>query len=217
MSRGIVKVCVLFLFVSAQAQQKKIQSFPVSEISIQWQPVQNDYENKPQSLNAITLRNNSKMEFTGSGWKIYFNSARLIQPATVSKNARIDLINGDLFSLTPASDFNSLKPGDSVRIEYVAAEPVVNITDGPEGFYLVWDSLPERGFSLGALSIRSFKPNYKGLMTPEIIFEQNRNIHDIPLEQLTKIFPTPASYKEYPDFSKLYRISSSECGRTISC
>ena len=97
----------------------------------------------------LPLRITVQRNFPGTGWKMYFNSARLIAPVAVSGNARIDLMNGDLFSLTPAADFPSLKPGASVRIEYVAEEPVVNITDGPEGFYLVWDAMPQKGFSTG--------------------------------------------------------------------
>ena len=63
----------------------------------------------------------------------------------------LHLINGDLFSLTPSPNFPSLKPRASVRIEFIAEEPVVNITDGPEGFYLVWDNKPDQGFSTGSV------------------------------------------------------------------
>src|SRR5579863_318550 len=171
-------------------------SFPAKDISIHWQTVQNDYQNKPQSLNAVIITNNSSGEFPGNGWKMYFNCARLIVPAAVSGNARISLINGDLFSLTPAPNFPALKPGDSVRIEFIAEEPVVNITDGPEGFYLVWDDKPERGFPIGSFTVDPFKPTYKGLVTPAIVYEQNKSIQDIPTDKLTKIFPTPVSYQE---------------------
>ena len=155
MRHFIILLLVVFLIKPTIAQH----SFPVKDISIHWETVQNDYQNKPQSLNAIIITNNSSGEFPGSGWKMYFNSARLIVPAAVSGNASIHLINGDLFSLTPSPNFPSLKPRASVRIEYIAEEPVVNITDGPEGFYLVWDDKPDQGYPTGSFTIVPFKPS----------------------------------------------------------
>ena len=196
-------IFLMFIFSPVVAQQNNAPSFPAKDLSIQWEAVQNDYQNKPLSLNTVTITNNSSIEFPGKGWKMYFNSARLITPAAVTGNARIDLMNGDLFSLTPSEGFPALKPGASVRIEFIAEEPVVNITDGPEGFYLVWDTMPGKGFSTGPVIIHPFKPNYKGLITPAIIYDQNKIIRDIPAEQLTKIFPTPVSYKESAGYFNL--------------
>jgi len=213
MRHFITALSVLFLFTPAIAQQNNMPAFHAKDLSVHWIAVQNDYQNKPRSLNAIIITNNSSIEFPVRGWKMYFNSARLIAPVTINGNARIDLMNGDLFSLTPTESFPALKPGASVRIEYIAEEPVVNITDGPEGFYLVWDLKPDQGFSTGLFTIDPFKPFYKGLVTPEIIYDQNKMIGDIPMEQLTKIFPTPVSYQENPGFFTLtadLRLNSDE-------
>ncbi len=182
--------CVLIKPIIAQ------HSFPARDISIHWETVQNDYQNKPQSLNAVILTNNSTSDFPGSGWKMYFNSARLIVPDAVSGNASIHLINGDLFSLTPSPILPPSKPRASVRIEFIAEEPVVNITDGPEGFYLVWDDKPDQGFPTGSFTIDPFKPSYKGLVTPAMIYDQNKLVKDIPMDKLIKIFPTPVTYQE---------------------
>jgi hexosaminidase len=195
----IVLLLAIFLINPSDAQHP----FSVKDISIHWQTIQNDYQNKAQSLNAIILTNNSSVEFPGAGWKMYFNSARLIVPAAVSGNARINLINGDLFSLTPSQGFPALKPGSSVRIEFIAEEPVVNITDGPEGFYLVWNDKPDRGFPTGPFTIDPFKPSYKGLVTSAIIYDQNKMIQDIPMDKLTKIFPSPVNYQETGGFFAL--------------
>jgi hexosaminidase len=203
MSHFLSVLSAIFLFSPVLAQFQNAPVFPAKDISIHWGPVQNDYQNKPYSLNAITIKNNGSTEFPGTGWKMFFNSARLIVPATLSGYARIEMVNGDLFSMIPTGKFPALKPGAQVRIEYIAQEPVVNITDGPEGFYLVWDANPGKGFSTGHLTIDPFKPVYKGLVTPEVIYEQNKIIRDIPMEQLVKIFPTPANYHETPGFCSL--------------
>jgi hexosaminidase len=196
-------LCAITLCSPVLAQHNNELLFPAQDLQIHWTAIQNDYENKPKSLNAITITNNSSIEFPKVGWKMYFNSARLLTPAAVSGNARFDLINGDLFSLTPSASFPSIKPGDSVRIEYVAEEPVVNLTDGPEGFYLVWDGKPDIGYPTGPFSIHPFTPHYPGLITPAIIYSQNEVIRDIPVEQLSKIFPTPVFYQEQPGYFTL--------------
>ena len=203
MPRFITVLFFMSLSNLLQAQKNPEPAFPAKDLSIHWQAMQNDYQNKSQSLNAITLTNTGSVEFPGTGWKMYFNSARLIVPAAVSGNARFELMNGDLFSLTPAAGFPALKPGSSVRIEYIAEEPVVNITDGPEGFYLVWDAKPDIGYTTGHFTIDPFKPLYKGLITTGILYDQNKTIRDIPIEKLTKVFPTPVFYEETSGYFNL--------------
>lgn len=171
-------------------------AFKASDLSISWEVIQNDKPATGQSLNAITITNNGKNTLPASGWKMYFNSARMVAPVSPTGNAKIAFVNGDLFSLTPTGTFADLKPGASVRIEFVDEDVVVNVTDGPEGFYMVWDNQPDKGYNLGAFTYKPFKPSYAGLITPEIIYNQNKSITDVPETQLTKVFPTPVSYKE---------------------
>ena len=182
--------------LSSFAKPKDEPKFNTHDLSITWEALQNDYQNKQQALNAITITNNGKTTFPATGWKMYFNSARLVTEQTVTGNATIKFVNGDLFSLTPTATFTEIKPGQSVRIEFIDEDPVVTVTDGPEGFYVVWDNQPDKGYNTGAFIIKPFKPNYKGLITPAIIYDQNKNITDVPETQLTKVFPTPVSYKE---------------------
>ena len=176
-----------------------VPNFNPRDLSVTWEPIKNDTPKAGQALNAITLTNHGKTSLPATGWKIYFNSARGILKQTPTNNAEINQINGDLFSLTPTAGFTEIKPGQSERIEFVDEDEVVNITDGPEGFYLVWDDEPNKGHNLGEFTIKPFSPNYKGLITPAIIYDQNKNITDVPEAQLTKVFPTPMSYKETSD------------------
>ena len=171
-------------------------TFNAHDLQIRWEVVQDNYQNKEQSLNAITITNTGKNTLPAGGWKIYFNSPHDFSSVTPTGNARVDQINGDLFSFTPLASFGDLKPGASVRIEFVDNNNVVNFTDAPEGPYLVWDVQPDKGYAIGGLTITPFKPAYKGLITPEVIYNQNKTITDVPEEKLTKVFPTPVSYKE---------------------
>ncbi len=191
-------------FVKAAAKPADEPQFNAHDLSISWEVVQNDYLHRGPSLNALTITNNGKNTFPASGWKMYFNDAGMLRQATVTGNAKIDFINGDLFRLTPDATFTEIKPGESVRIEFVGEDNVVNITDGPDGFYIVWDAdPPDKGYNTGALTVKPFKPSYDGLITPAIIYDRNKNINDVPEQQLTKVFPTPVRYRESPGFFNL--------------
>jgi len=198
-------IVMLILIVGTKANASKIDSSPfnASDLHIKWEGVQDDYQNKAQSLNAITITNTGKNTFPASGWKIYFNSPHNFLPASPTNNVKVDHINGDLFSFTPLNTFTELKPGASVRIEFIDTDNIVNFTDAPEGFYIVWDTQTDKGYSVGAVTITPFKPTYKGLVTPEIIYNQNASITDIPEKQLIKVFPTPSSYSETKGIFKL--------------
>lgn len=198
-------IAMLIFIVGTKANASKIDSPPLDahDLQIKWEAVQDDYQNKAQSLNAITITNTGKNTLPASGWKLYFNSPHDFLPASPTGNVKVDHINGDLFSFTPLSTFTELKPGASVRIEFIDTDNIVNFTDAPEGFYIVWDTQANKGYSVGSVSITPFKPTYKGLITPDIIYNQNASIADIPEKELTKVFPTPASYSETKGFFKL--------------
>ncbi len=185
-------IAVLILIcIRVNASPIDAPTFNAHDLQIRWEVVQDNYQNKEQSLNAITITNTGKNTLPASGWKIYFNSPHDFSPVTPTGNARVDHINGDLFSFTPLASFGELKPGASVRIEFVDNNNVVNFTDAPEGPYLVWDVQPDKGYATGGLTITPFKPVYKGLITPEVIYNQNKTITDVPEEKLPKVFPTP--------------------------
>ena len=193
-------LCLFFattIFMSANAQ-----TFNAHDLNIAWQAVENNYQNKDQSLNALIITNTGKQTMPASGWKLYFNSARDINSATVTGNATINQVNGDLFTITPTATFTEIKPGASERIEFIG-DAVINFTDAPEGFYVVWDAEPAKGYAIGGFNVLPFSPKYAGLVTPEVIFNQNKTIADVSEQNLTKVFPTPASYKETGGFFTL--------------
>ena len=196
-------ILVAATFFKAAAKPAEEPQFNARDLSITWEVLQNDYLHRGPSLNAITITNNGKNTFPASGWKLYFNDAGMLRPETVTGNAKIAFINGDLFNLTPAATFTEIKPGESVQIKFVAEDNIVNITDGPDGFYVVWDATPAKGYNTGALAIKPFTPTYDGLITPAIIYDQNKIINDVPGQQLTKVFPTPVRYRESPGFFNL--------------
>jgi hexosaminidase len=178
--------------------QKTNNKFDPKGLQINWQLIKNNYQGKPQFLSALTLTNTDSSIFPASGWKIYFNCIREIPSASVTGHVQIEHVNGDIFQLKPLDDFSELKPNDSVRIEFVSLDPALNISDAPSGWYLVWDAVPSKGFSLGNYSIQAIEDSSIGLLTPQKIFAQNQNISDIAIAHLPKVFPTPSKYMELP-------------------
>jgi hexosaminidase len=189
---------LLFVAVSIKtvAVMADVPNFDVKNLHLTWEVVDNNYQNKQQALTALIITNKGKQTLPATGWKIYFNSSRNFTADAVSGNAKVLQVNGDLYSISPNDKIKDVKPGESIRIEYICEAPVVNFTDAIEGPYLVWDSEPAKGYSPGDFTIKPYIPTYQGLITPEILYDQNKIIQDIPASQLQKIIPTPISYTE---------------------
>jgi len=82
MRRLLFLFVVLSVCVKATAQTN-IPALNPHDLSISWQALQNNYQNKAQSLNALTITNNGQQTLPASDWKLYFNSARNIISTTV--------------------------------------------------------------------------------------------------------------------------------------
>lgn len=189
--------------LAASALTLKAQNLTAPVLHISWQALQNDNPRKGESLNELVITNDGKTGLPVSGWKLYFNSARGILPNTPTGNAAFEKLNGDLFRIIPTSAFTGIQPGESTKIDFVSDEPIVNFTDAPVGFYLVWDNKPDKGYMIGDPKILPFSPSYPGLVTTEVIYNQDKVIKDVPEDQLTKVFPTPVSYVETGGYCEL--------------
>jgi hexosaminidase len=196
MRKIFTTMLIAAFFMSSAFKTTDAIKFNAADLRISWEVMDNNYQGKNEALTALVITNGGKEVLPAGGWKFYFNSGRGFTENAVSGNAKINQVNGDLYSITPTAGFKELKPGESARIEYVNDDPVVNVTDAPEGIYLVWDAQPEKGYSIGSFDIKPYKPTYVGLITPEIVYDRNKTVTDIPVDQLPKILPTPVSYKE---------------------
>lgn len=194
----------LFSFGFVHAQSTINTNYDVANLNLQWEVVENYHKSKAEFLSAFTITNKAAV-FPANGWRLYFNFPRMINSSTVTGNMKIEHINGDFYSLSPTSSFHGLAADQTLRVEFVAGAWGISISDAPAGLYLVWDNVPEKGLPLKNYTVKASTqlnqfmrtPTDKvGLVTPQVVFEQNKNIRDLPVEELPKIFPTPASYKE---------------------
>ena len=111
-----------------------------STLSLTWGVVENNHNREMASLNELTLTNKGKQTLPATGWKIYFNFVRDIREEGVTGNVEIRQVNGDFFYIAPKGGFKSIGRNKSVKIDFVSSDWVVNFTDAPRGFYLVWDN-----------------------------------------------------------------------------
>jgi hexosaminidase len=196
---------LITLFINSSLAQKKGNENAIADLNLKWEIIENYYNNKPQALAALTLNTRSPFALPASGWKLYFNFDEPVIPESVTGNLTVTHVNGDLYYLSPRANFGGIKAGESLRIELVALNWLINMSDTPHGFYLVWDKSPEIPYFLSKPLIRIPSTQPKQFMrvpgdmvpvsTPEWVYEQNKNIRDIPADSLVKIFPTPDSYQ----------------------
>jgi hexosaminidase len=195
---------VLFISIlSANAQKKSV--FNAADLQIDWKLVANNHKGEDQYLFTITLTNASKKSILPpSGWTIYYNANREIADSNLRGPLKSFRIHGDLFYLKPTVGFKGLKSGETVTAEGIGEAWAFNISDAPSGFYLVWDKEPNKTYAITKTTatppadINKFKrsPNQvNDQITPEMVFEQNASIKDIPASQLVPVFPTPTSYQ----------------------
>lgn len=209
MVRTIATAFLLIISVSFTLPPLKAQqtgsAFNPENLEVSWELIENFYQDQVQYLSALTLTNNGNVPVPSGGWSIYFNQFGNVDSGSVTGNATIELINGGLFRLSPAPGFTRLNPGQSLRIEFVSGGAVLNKSLAPRGLYWVWNSNPDHGISFKNYSIKPVSDNsilmrhpsdQVPVATPDVIYNKNKTIRDIPSGELTKVFPTPLEYRE---------------------
>ena len=195
----------LFVFSSLFAFSQKKMDLSTNDLQIDWKLITNNFNGKDQYQFSFTLTNTSKKSILPpSGWTIYYNANREIADSNLTGSLKSFRIHGDLFYLKPAAGFKGLKSGESISVDGIGDAWAFNISDAPAGYYLVWDNDLKKAYAINKTTatppadINKFKrsPNQvNDQVTPEMVFEQNATIKDLPTQDLPVIFPTPLSYQ----------------------
>lgn len=166
------------------------------KINLQWQPVQNNVDGKNQSLSVLTIHNASEFDLPGRGWTLYFNYGVDI-PKPESRGLSMSFINGDLFKIEPTAAFDGIPAGAKLSFQMLRTGSTENVTQSPQGFYIVFDAEPNKAIPLTctypappAEYLKSLNSS-KTWMNPAFIHAKNQDIQDIPNSQLPLIFPSP--------------------------
>ncbi|OIN60453.1 family 20 glycosylhydrolase [Arsenicibacter rosenii] len=201
--RALFSFFVCLLWMPAAFAQKT--AFDPQKLAVRWEVIENNYQQKTQTLSAFTLTNTGKTPLPATGWGLYFNFVRTIKPGSANGPLQVDHLNGDFFRLVPKPEMAPLRPGASIRVEFVSDAWVLNVTDAPGGLYWVRDSQPEKGIPLPNYTVvpstepkqtTRFPGDKPGFVGPQAVYAQNKALTDIPENQLPKILPSPTAYRE---------------------
>ena len=153
----------------------------------------NAYQNKARSRSTLTLTNTGDAPLPATGWRLYFNDG---DPVTFDAAvARVTPVNGDLFYIGPGPAFKAVAPGRSATVEFLSGK-IRSATDYAAGFYLVFDNKPAQAFSIPLTIDPANQFEKSDRQVTEFIYDQNTLIQPVADDRLTKVFPTPVSYRE---------------------
>lgn len=196
----LIAFILCFQILNAKAQQ----SFKPAELFVEWQLLENDHQNKAQFLASFTIINKGKATVDLNDFKLYFSYPRVINSVT-SNNAKFENLSGEFCRIVFNTGIKPLQAGGKITIQYIANGKSKNYTDAPSGLYIVFNKQPEQGYP-----ITNFKSNYlvdKELaqlkLAPAKVFEKNKAITDLPIENLVPILPSPIEYESATGFFKL--------------
>jgi len=170
-------------------------------LKLTWQPIDNNYQGQNQSLSILSITNTSAIPMPAKGWTIYFNSGGTFLQAD-NHSLLASGLNGDLYKITPTASLKELAPGGTMQYFMIKDGKIQNVSQAPQGFYMVWDDSPKEAFNLNYTILDPEKAflqkeiaNLTSWMNPSYIFSKNAGIKDVPADQLPKIFPSPVEYK----------------------
>jgi len=205
MNKSLIIAALILLCINITKAQTTEKASLLNGLSLTWKIEANNYQQKPQSRQVLVFKTAPGWKLLAKGWKIYFNFARQIIPGSVTGGLQVQHINGDFFCISPSADFIGINAGESLSIEFTSTDWVVNVSDAPQGFYLVWDKAPGKTYPINHVVLEaSVKPEQYmrspldriEMASAASIFAQNKMIRDVPADSLMKVFPTPVSYRE---------------------
>ncbi len=200
-------ITMMLVAVNTVTAQQKL--LPINGLSITFSVITNTYGGKTQSRASMLFTVANKWKLPATGWKIYFNFAMQVIPASVTGNMNIKHINGDYFCIEPMTDFKGIGAGQSLEIDFTSSDWLISKTDQPDGFYLVWDAAPNKTYPINEVRMLPFTKPGQYMRSPldkvdtvsaASIFVQNQTIRNIAEDSLIKVFPTPLSYSEAPGY-----------------
>ncbi|WP_432713811.1 family 20 glycosylhydrolase, partial [Pedobacter sp.] len=204
--RRILFLLTVFLQASVALATPRQQHPEIPKLEISWHVYENHYLGKDQTLAGISILNQGQA-LPGTGWRIYFNFGKKMEALPPDINFNITHVNGGLYYLSPAKAFKGLGQNAKIEQRYVSNSWVINYTDAPNGFYLVWDDAPEKGFPLGEPRIVAPTDEQKMKRfagdkerSAAQLFDLNNRGKDQKQSEQAKIFPNPLSYRETPGY-----------------
>lgn len=195
--RSIIFFAVIISGTS-QLFAQQINRFDAKNLSIIFTTISNDYQSKKQALIKMSITNNGSLLLPANGWKIYFNSKSLVFNNPAESIFSIKALKGNLFQLSAMEGFKGLQAKQTAATEVILEGPVLNKNDQFEGFYLVWDDMPDRAINIKNLVTNPLPVQMINGKTisdfAEPTYRRNSILQKIADQDIPKIFPSPITY-----------------------
>jgi hexosaminidase len=176
-------------FVAATAQKNRMPA----ALDLKFEVQSAGYKNTDQALSTLQISSTDKKTLQPRGWSVFFNGRGMKVADEDASKAAIVHVNGDLFKLVAKGGAPA-----AVQTYRLVSDLPNNISDLPQGFYLVWDAAPEQGVLFHNVSISSKVDRTKAeLALAEKNYAQNALVTSRTADRLSPIFPTPLDYRKH--------------------
>lgn len=194
-----------FQTARAQPSDTTAQHPSTDDLTVRWPVDTNLIDGGSRFQSTLTLQNQGDVSLKGSGWTLYFNFLREIDPETVEAPVRLTRINGDFYELKPGDGFSTLPPGEELRISFEAPGSTIKHTDAPAGFYVVFSNeqgTPEPPAIVSDVTMVPFTRSQQmkrgpndawSVPTPTSRYRDNQTLNTPPADSVGRIVPSPVS------------------------
>lgn len=196
----MIRIAHLIFILLAGSLHLNAKNVDSLSLQVSWQPIENNYLGKEQALSVLEIKNTGKLALPASGWKLYFNFVRILQPKVEQPIFDMQHVNGDYFYFSPNANFKGLSAGETTRYELISNSWLVNLNDSPQGFYIVWDdgsvtSLPKVVIKAPLDAKKFYRVGGDAEMSAEAIYAHNEAYATANNRDIKPIFPSPANYE----------------------
>ena len=171
---------------------------------VHWRPIGPSKANPEVFQAEFVITNRSEQLLKNDNWKFFFNGFPVpINSASVTGQVSYDRVGGDLFSITPKSQFQSLAKGESVTITFDSNYFLLKNSSGPMGGYFVLQTKNSSEPTVIALDIQCdpipssniVASGNQWLRTSEQRYDDNQRLASLHQEP-QPLIPTPTSFEK---------------------
>lgn len=191
--------CLSILFL-ASCSPTLTETANLSDIQLEWELVENQFEGKNQYKARFIISNNSGADLQ-KDWAIYFNGGGGAVVDDETAGLKLEYIMGTFFKLAPTDAFAGLKAGESISFEYVTGGAITKNSQKPIGAYIVdKDGVATAFTDFNTTQLRLDHPEItkvvsRALPTPDNLYDKNAALTQLAANELPRLIPTPLSVK----------------------
>jgi len=171
-----------------------------NEYLLHWE-VESNFIDQNRFRSQCKLINNSEAVLDGD-WTLYFNFTRMVDAESVLPSIQLTHMNGDFYKIKPTDNFEPLEPGGELQFTFEARGSAIKRIDAPDGAYFEFTDgsiVPVRVIVGDFVREEQLNRNRNDVLpspTPEYVYEKNKILSKLPIDEVGKIIPSPVSVKK---------------------